>query len=417
MFSPKLHILAFTLSAALAAAAATTVSHVVVNQRWPWSEKVDIDFVLSGDAGDVNISAVWDAHKEPYALGTIAGCTPGSHRFTWDPAETPFAGQTLTGFTVTATNAVVVRNYAVIDLVNGGCTYLSAPPEGGWTDEHKSTKMVFRRIPAGTYTLGEPRETFAYFGHWNVDWATRIMNRRTVTLTSDFYVGIFKYTAAQHVCLSPGADVAGSFEPVHVSYNALRGAQPEIDWPTAGFKVAEGSIVAKLREKAGEGVVVDLCEEEQWEAAVRAGTATFWPNGGTADESMEVLNGYLDAIAIWSHGTVDLEQSPVGLKNDNGWGLYDIVGLDGEWALDTAAFSDANAAPASGLPAWSIDPTGASQGEARLLKSSTGNSRRWIAIYDLLPCRRQMAMPGKADYSTRFCIHLKPLGNLTFEGL
>ena len=38
MFSPKLHILAFTLSAALAAAAATTVSHVVVNQRWPWSE-------------------------------------------------------------------------------------------------------------------------------------------------------------------------------------------------------------------------------------------------------------------------------------------------------------------------------------------------------------------------------------------
>ena len=403
--------------AALAASAATSISNVVVNQRWPWSEKVDVDFILSGDVSDVHVSARWDAHPEPYALGMLSDCDPGHHRFTWDPSSSPFAGRTLTGFTVTVTNEIVVRTYAVIDLVNGGCTYRSAPPEGGWTDEYKSTKMVFRRIPAGTYTLGEPRETFAHFGHWNVDWATRIMNRRTVTLTSDFYVGIFKYTAAQHVCLVPGADVEGCLEPVHVSYDALRGAQPEIDWPNTGYKVAEGSIVAKLREKAGPGVVVDLCEEEQWEAAARAGKATFWPNGGTVDESMDVLNDYLDAIAIWSHATVDLPQSPVGLKNDNGWGLYDIVGLDGEWALDTAAFASSDAAPADGLSVWSRDPTGVSQGEARLLKSSTGNSKKWIAIYDLLPCRRQMALPDKAVYSTRFCIHLSPLGSLTFENL
>ena len=403
--------------AALAASAATSISNVVVNQRWPWSEKVDVDFILSGDVSDVHVSARWDAHPEPYALGMLSDCDPGHHRFTWDPSSSPFAGRTLTGFTVTVTNEIVVRTYAVIDLINGGCTYRSAPPEGGWTDEYKSTKMVFRRIPAGTYTLGEPRETFAHFGHWNVDWATRIMNRRTVTLTSDFYVGIFKYTAAQHVCLVPGADVEGCLEPVHVSYDALRGAQPEIDWPNTGYKVAEGSIVAKLRAKAGDGIVVDLCEEEQWEAAARAGKATFWPNGGTVDESMDVLNDYLDAIAIWSHATVDLPQSPVGLKNDNGWGLYDIVGLDGEWALDTAAFASSDAAPADGLRVWSIDPTGASQGEARLLKSSTGNSKKWIAIYDLLPCRRQMALPDKAVYSTRFCIHLSPLGSLTFDGL
>ena len=403
--------------AALAASAATSISNVVVNQRWPWSEKVDVDFILSGDVSDVHVSARWDAHPEPYALGMLSDCDPGHHRFTWDPSSSPFAGRTLTGFTVTVTNEIVVRTYAVIDLINGGCTYRSAPPAGGWTDEYKSTKMVFRRIPAGTYTLGEPRETFAHFGHWNVDWATRIMNRRTVTLTSDFYVGIFKYTAAQHVCLVPGADVEGCLEPVHVSYDALRGAQPEIDWPNTGYKVAEGSIVAKLREKAGPGVVVDLCEEEQWEAAARAGKATFWPNGGTVDESMDVLNDYLDAIAIWSHATVDLPQSPVGLKNDNGWGLYDIVGLDGEWALDTAAFASSDAAPADGLPVWSRDPTGVSQGEARLLKSSTGNSKKWIAIYDLLPCRRQMALPDKAVYSTRFCIHLSPLGSLTFENL
>ena len=28
--------------------AETAISHIVVNQRWPWSEKVDVDFILSG---------------------------------------------------------------------------------------------------------------------------------------------------------------------------------------------------------------------------------------------------------------------------------------------------------------------------------------------------------------------------------
>ena len=222
--------------AALAASAATSISNVVVNQRWPWSEKVDVDFILSGDVSDVHVSARWDAHPEPYALGMLSDCDPGHHRFTWDPSSSPFAGRTLTGFTVTVTNEIVVRTYAVIDLVNGGCTYRSAPPAGlvnggctyrsappagGWTDEYKSTKMVFRRIPAGTYTLGEPRETFAYLNHWGVDEAATTMNRRTAVFTNDFYVGIFKYTEAQHACLM-GAGGAASFEPVHVSYNDLR---------------------------------------------------------------------------------------------------------------------------------------------------------------------------------------------------
>ncbi len=399
-------------AAALAAGAATSISNVVVNQRWPWSEKVDVDFILSGDASGVEVSATWDGHDKPFLLGALSDCAPGQHRVTWDPAQSAYAGKTLTGFAVSVTNAVIVKTYAVIDLLKGGCTYRSAPPEGGWTDEYKSTKMAFRRIPAGTYTLGEPRETFAYLHHWGVDEAATTMNRRTVVFTNDFYVGIFKYTEAQHVCLM-GASGAGSFEPVHVSYNDLRGAQTGVDWPTTGYKVAEGSIVAKLRAKAGDGIVVDLCEEEQWEAAARAGKATFWPNGGTVDESMEVLDGYLNEIAVWNRDSVVKKQSPVGLKNDNGWGLYDIVGLDGEWVLDKTVNY---ASLTDGRPEFSVNPTGISDGSNRILKSANGNGRNTL-IYDLLPCRRQTASPDKADYSTRFCIHLSPLGSLTFEDL
>jgi len=107
-------------------------------------------------------------------------------------------------------------------------------------------------------------------------------------------------------------------------------------------------------------------------------------------------------------------QKEVGTKADNGWGLYDVVGLSGEWALDTAA--NLNTIPASGLPSCSVDPTGASGFQSRILKSASGNWYK-TAIYDLLPSRRQMLQPSNDGCSTRFCIHLKPLGSLTFEGL
>lgn len=45
--------------------------------------------------------------------------------------------------------------YMVIDLSDGAnavqwpVLYLDTIPEGGWTDEYKTTKLVLRRIPAG----------------------------------------------------------------------------------------------------------------------------------------------------------------------------------------------------------------------------------------------------------------------------
>ena len=149
---------ALILSVSLPVFAETAISHIVVNQRWPWSEKVDVDFVLSGETNDVEVTATWDAHPEPYRLGTLFAVAPGQHRLTWDPAASEFRGQTLTGFSVSVSNAAAsAHNYIVVDLVNGGYEFLADVPAGGWTAEHKSSKMVFRRIPAGTYTLGEEK--------------------------------------------------------------------------------------------------------------------------------------------------------------------------------------------------------------------------------------------------------------------
>ena len=53
-------------------------------------------------------------------------------------------------------------SYLVIDLSGGPSassypvTSLSSVPAGGWTDEYKTTKLVLRLIPAGTFTMGSP---------------------------------------------------------------------------------------------------------------------------------------------------------------------------------------------------------------------------------------------------------------------
>ena len=396
--------------------AETAISHIVVNQRWPWSEKVDVDFILSGETNDVEVTATWDAHPAPYRLGTLFAVAPGQRRLTWDPASSPFRGQTLTGFTVSVSNAAAsAHNYIVVDLVNGGYEFMAEPPSGGWAAEHKSSKMVFRRISAGTYTLGEPVETFSHLGQSSPDYYADIQNRRQVTFTSDFYVGIYKYTKAQHACLTTGT--AGSdFQPQdNLSYDNLRGAKPTVDWPITTYNVASESIVAKLRAKAGAELVMDLCQEDQWEVAARAGTTTFWPTGGTTGETFAAHTNQVNGFVAWYGSTGSTAQSAVGTKPDNGWGFYDVIGLAGEWTLDATA-GNGSVPARNKLPDAYTDPVGGSGCTRRVLRRASGNGAA-TGLNELLPCRRQLADPSWQSYSTRFCIHLKPLGSLTFDGL
>ena len=399
---------------AFGASAETAVSHVVVNQRWPWNEKVDVDFVLTGETNDVEVTATWDAHPASYRLGTLFAAAPGTNRFTWDPAKSEFAGKTLTGFTVAASNTTAeAHTYLVVDLVNGGYEFLADVPSGGWGDEYKSSKMAFRRIPAGTYTLGEPKETFVSLGlsDSSANTYATLWNRRTVTFTSDFYVGIFNYTEAQHECLHTGAP-GNVFKPKKISYDSLRGNLEAADWPSKGYAVGSDSVVAKLRAKTGGALVIDLCEEEQWEVAARAGTTTILPNGVTAADSYDVFTNKLSEIAAW-YGTVGSTEAAVGLFAPNNWGLYDVVGLIGEWMLDSAVKLGSGSLPKNGLDS-STDPTGvdlsAYNSEYRIFRTASANYAG-AALYNIIPCGRQMASHS-SEYtcSTRFCIHLKPLG-------
>ena len=56
-------------------------------------------------------------------------------------------------------------------------TTLSAPPAEGWTDEYKTTKLVLRRIEAGSFQMN---------GSYNV------------TISQPFYMGVFEVTQKQY---------------------------------------------------------------------------------------------------------------------------------------------------------------------------------------------------------------------------
>lgn len=433
------------LSALLASVALTSwsdasVSDVVVSQRWPWNEKVDIDFTLAGDTADVGVYASWDALRgdavsgvpSSVHIGTLFSAKPGHNRFTWDPSLTPQADKTLTGFAVSLVpTAVGGREYLVLDLQGGGYSYLSNVPEGGWTDEHKSTKMVFRRVPAGSYTLGmSSAELARWYGTDTT--ATTYKNEkvrrglRTQVFSSDYYLAIFQMTEAQHAAVVGGVS-SQSRLPKLITYDELRGTTNATDgicWPASGHDVATDSFLGRLRRRVNAGFTIDLPTEEQWEAAVRAGTSTVFPNGGSVDDDDETLWSTY-AQSSWYHGNGGTELKEVGLKvADNSLGFHDMLANRVEWTLDVWRVDNYGRAS---RPGSGTDPVGAATWNDASQSTVAGNIEKINKEYgkrvvrsafpkqdsatltDVLPSVRNGRYPQATDATARLCIHLKPL--------
>ena len=416
--------------------AASTVSDVVARQRWPWNGKVDIDFTVTGDTTNVDFMATWDGQSYPVLLGTAYDAAAGQHRFEFDPASLGLANETLTGFAVTAANSAD-HTYLILDLVNGGYSYLADVPAGGWTDEHKSTKMVFRRIPKGAYANGvSATGMITMFGNDAVGPATgntrfgkpaQYMCSRTDTLSSDFYMAIFPMTIAQH-SYATKSGVSTDYKVKDVTFNALRGntAENEIYWPQTEYKVADNSLVNTFRGLSGNTLLIDLPTEQQWEAAARCGASTVFPEGGTlanSPEAFQEITNIINKIAVWI-GNDETTYTSVGTKEPNRFGLYDTVGVCHEWTLSVAMWqASATSTPRLGLSSNSdyvgctFDTTRDSsiKKSNRILKSNVAFNPE-IELWKLFPSFRSLkSQESSQNIGARFCIHLKPLDFTTAD--
>jgi len=245
------------------------------------------------------------------------------------------------------------NDYLVVDL-SGGATatnyplsYLADTPAGGWTDEYKTTKLVLRRIPAGTFTMGSTAE---------LGGSTNERPKHAVTLTQDFFAGVFEVTQKQWELVMgtwPSYftnTVYRDSRPVErVSYEDIRGAIAGAAWPTNG-DVDAASFMGQLRSKTG--MAFDLPTESQWEYAGRAGTTTTLNSGYgltsvNSDPRMDQVGrySYNGGGGFGQSDSVDTSagSAAVGSYMVNRWGLYDTHGNVFELCLDWFAAYPTNA--------------------------------------------------------------------------
>ncbi len=341
---------------ALAAQAAPQVSGVRMVPR-PDSYTVDIYYKLTGGDAYVTVSIetnslaapAWSGVKIPDRCVTrltgdvsalIAADDANEKHIVWN------AGEDWPGQNVSEARAKVAAwspdnppRYLVLDLgfayytnVVRTLAYTSAEalPYGGLSnDVYRSSLLAMRRIDKGTFWMGSPGSEVWHQS--NEDW-------HEVTLTNDFYIGVFEVTQGQwfrvmNTYPSGNLNSSGQYDkplrPVeNVTYDLIRGGT----WPQAGDTVASSTFVGALRQKTG--LRFDLPTEAQWEYACRAGTQTALYNGlpllttSALDTNRLPIawDAFNSGATLGVNDPNSRRHHRVGEKQPNAWGLYDMIG-------------------------------------------------------------------------------------------
>ena len=342
-------ILAVCALGSTMAHAETTVSSVSCLQLWPIHREVVINYTVSSDySGEGNLTIKFygstDEGVTTFDLstkgtltkdGASGTITPGTHKTIWTPDSTlnNVTGTIRVGVEVEEPTPPTPSTYMIVDLSEGSSassypvSYTDEEPASTWNvDEYKTSKMVFRLIPAGNFTMGSPVGEVGRIGSKE--------QQHGVTLTKSFYIGVFEVTQEQYKKLTGNysSSYSGNNKApaASVTFDSLRGSNEGAKWPTE-TGIDSTSTLGKLREKTND-LHFDLPTEAQWEYACRAGTATAL-NSGRNLLYEDDEDPYMDAV-----GTYDCSRpfgiATVGSYLANAWGLYDMHGNAGEWCLD-----------------------------------------------------------------------------------
>ena len=238
------------------------------------------------------------------------------------------------------------KYYPAVDFLPGGI--LGNP-------DYRTGMLVLRKIMAKDVTWMMDSTTLEGGAARN---ATREATHQ-VTLTNNYYFGVFPVTQAQWDLMQPSRlapsyyknVVDRAMRPVEtVSYNEIRSsanhsANAAYNWPAAPNP---NSFLGKLRTKTG--IDFDLPSEAQWEFAARAGNGdTKWGDGSgvlnnDADANLNQFGRYMYNGGKVQNGTSYAQPAAmcgatngtaiVGSYAPNSWGIYDTAGNVWEWCLD-----------------------------------------------------------------------------------
>ncbi|MDR1165998.1 MAG: formylglycine-generating enzyme family protein [Deltaproteobacteria bacterium] len=187
-----------------------------------------------------------------------------------------------------------------------------------------SIGMEFVLIPAGSFIMGAQDESGS----------ADELPRHRVAISKPFYLGKYQVTQKewQSVMGNNPSARAGRNLPVEM-----------VSWADAQAFIAKLNQKERVRRYR-------LPTEAEWEYAARAGATTAFFFG----DDFRGLDRY-----AWHADNSDERTHPVGGKDPNPWGLYDIFGNVWEWTNDWYGDDYYANSPSS-------DPPGAVRGKARV---------------------------------------------------
>ena len=341
----------FSLSSVFAA---TTITVDSVRQRWPWNNKVDVTYTIAGDDATATkvcklllTTTINGNTYSVYNPGLNVNVKPGTYTITWSDAPAGMICDTCTIKAVLYTSPAVPSgdDYMIVDLKTGAVSYegVFAPTDqlcGARgqqlsnarynVDKFKKTHYVLRKVPKGTYKTGD---SVAY------PTGNHLNNDATWTTDKVYYIGVFPWNSYQYWRLfdpdnveSYGADqIALCPRPLGLVRD-IRGSA-DVTNQVVGTTASDfKKVIPWLNGKTG--MSFDLPTELMYEIAARAGTTTkyFW--GDDANDAPKY------AVYGRSGDRPKIGWEVVGTKLPNNWGLYDMVGNDWEWCLDSCVAGD-----------------------------------------------------------------------------
>ena len=210
-------------------------------------------------------------------------------------------------------------------------------------------------IPADTFQMGN---TGAYSG----DSDEKPVH--TVTISKAFYMSKYEVTQKQYQAVMGNnpSHFKGENLPVErvTWYNAVAfcNALSQQEGKTPCYTI-NGTNVSCNWDANG----YRLPTEAEWEYAAKAGTSTDFYNGSLTNTNCTPIDANLDNIA-WYCGNANNTTHPVGQKQANAFGLYDMSGNVWEWCWDWYSSYSSTAV---------TDPTGASTGSDRVYRGGSWN--------------------------------------------
>lgn len=350
----KLYPTIAAFSLALSALALPTIQIDRVAQRWPWNNKVDITYTISGEGGQsvkesqyCKVKFVATVGGETYTIDgasdIIAWADNGTHTVTWTNAP---AGVRISNCEMRAQLYRTDGYYMVVDLDTGayafddladGDTPTATPTFSNArynTPLYKTDRMVLRRVPrtsladssySGGYPTGDDKNYASSNGRTN--WVT----------DADYFIGVFEVTRGQLMKLGMTDSSANATYPANNIYLYGNNSDGSYQNPSIGTKGVVSSTTpcffprlnarTGIKNATGTGGFY-LPTEIMWEIACRAGATTVYP---WSDAST--------ALFTYSHGNCSALHA-VGEKASNAWGLYDMVGNVSEMCPGTKTTTD-----------------------------------------------------------------------------